>query len=142
MVQPLAWPCLLVVLNELLEDVLRVATTGSPAFAKGVVAEAQQPIGDRHVGKLGPILLTAANLHKELAQLLVLERVPGGRLNQDPADPADPARALCGDVDSVSVRISPSSCVGVWRRWSSASSATSITITTPTLSPMSVEPKS
>jgi hypothetical protein len=45
-------------------------------------------MGDRHVGELGPILLTAANIHKELAQLLVLERVPGGRPHQDPADPA------------------------------------------------------
>jgi hypothetical protein len=60
----------------------------APLIAKRVVAKTQQPMGYCHLGKLGPILLTAANLDKELAQLLVLERVPGGRLNQDP-DPHD-----------------------------------------------------
>ncbi len=33
-----------------------------PLVAKGEVAKGQQPMGYHHVGKLGPILLTAANL--------------------------------------------------------------------------------
>ena len=64
--------------------------------AKGEVAKAQQPMGYHHVGKLGPILLTAANLHKELAQLLILERVPGCRPPPGPSGPSPSPAWRCG----------------------------------------------
>src|SRR5215472_10551733 len=67
----------------------------APFIAKGVEAQGQEPVDDRHMRQLGPLLLASPDPVEELSQAYALHRMDGGRLHQDPAHPA---RSLLGDV--------------------------------------------
>src|SRR5262249_61772203 len=75
-----------------------------PFIAKGVEAQGQEPVGDRHMRQLGPLLLASPDPVEELSQAYVLHRMDGGRLHQDPAHPA---RSLLGDVAQIMMLAAP-----------------------------------